>query len=79
VYTRLKTNPNKTISEEVNVRIFHVRGKSLDIHMKAMAAFAPAGFAPFEPHLAVRPVTTESIPAQEKVPQSQISLLPTEL
>jgi len=46
--------------------------------MKAMAAFAPAGFAPFEPHLAVRPVTTASVPAQAKVPQSQMFLLPTE-
>jgi len=46
--------------------------------MKAMAAFAPAGFAPFEPHLAVRPVTTDSVPAQAKVPQSQMFLLPTE-
>jgi hypothetical protein len=51
--------------------------KMLDIQIKAMAAFAPAGFAPFEPHFAVRPVTTASVPAQAKVPQSQIPLLPT--
>lgn len=48
-----------------------------NIQIKAIAELAPAGFAPLEPHFAVRPVTIARVPAQAKVPQNQINLLPT--
>ena len=48
-----------------------------DEQMKAIAALAPAGLAPVEPHLAVHPVTIARVPEHASVPQNHIFLRPT--
>jgi hypothetical protein len=48
-----------------------------DLQMKAIAALAPAGLAPVEPHLAVHPVTIARVPEHARVPQNHIFLRPT--
>lgn len=47
--------------------------------MKEMAAFAPAGLALLEPHLAVHPVTMARVAELAIVPQNQTVLRPAKL